>query len=49
MLKKILPIYIHVGKTYKVSAYAMHFNWKTLRIKIEKDGEIMKVIKKGVY
>ncbi len=43
-----LPFYIKIGQ-YKLCVYAMDMNWESLRIKIEKNYAIWKVIKKGVY
>ena len=46
--KIILPFYLEMGK-YRLCVYAMDLDWKSLRIKIEKDSRIIKVIKKGLY
>ena len=43
-----LPLYIKFGK-YKISAYAMNVDWESLRIKIEKDNKIIKVIKNEIF
>ncbi len=43
-----LPFYINLGK-YRFCVYAMNMEWESLRIKIEKNHEIMVVIKKGIY
>lgn len=43
-----LPFYLSFGK-YELCVYAMNLDWKSLRIKIEKDCQIVAVIKKGIY
>lgn len=43
-----LPFYAQIGK-YRLCIYAMDMNWNSMRIKIEKDHAIWRVIKKGVY
>ena len=43
-----LPFYAQIGQ-YKLCIYAMDMNWASMRIKIEKDNAIWRVIKKGVY
>lgn len=43
-----LPFYLNIGK-YKLCIYAMDMDWYSMRIKIEKDCKIVKVIKRGIY
>lgn len=43
-----LPFYLSIGK-YRLCMYARDLDWSSLRIKIMKDVEIWKVIKKGKY
>ena len=43
-----LPKYINIGK-YVLCFYAMDMDFKSLRIKLEKNNEIIFVIKKGIY
>lgn len=43
-----VPFYLEVWG-YKLCVYAMNMDWDSLRIKIEKDHEIVYVLKKGKY
>ena len=43
-----LPFYLRIGQ-YRLCVYAMNMDWDSLRIKIEKDCKIVKVLKKGIY
>jgi hypothetical protein len=43
-----LPFYMNIGK-YKLCIYAMDMDWDSMRIKIEKDCKIVKVIKRGIF
>lgn len=43
-----LPFYMNIGK-YKLCIYAMDMDWDSMRIKIEKDCKIVKVIKQGIF
>ena len=43
-----LPFYLNIGE-YKLCIYAMNMDWESMRIKIEKEHKIFKVIKCGIF
>lgn len=43
-----LPAYFTVGR-FRLCIYAMDMDWESLRVKIERDGEVWLVIKKGTW